>query len=518
MPFDDESATEPTPQHEAANAEVSGAGEPKPRHEANGQAPRRPIAMHAVDHEWPGDTPGAQRTAPQPRVEQPTESVPTQRTQAHAAQPTRPQPRAAATPANPAQTKEQPKARAQRAAAPAPTVEPSPSQNSAKRPKSPKAGHPFWVGLVGGLLGAAVVCAVLMGVTGAFGGSGADPVWPTTSNTGTIDINTSGEDVTTAEAVAAKCLPSVASITVTASSGDGVGSGVVLDTEGNILTNYHVVEGAQAIVVTLNNQSYEATLVGDDESSDLAVVKIDPGDTKLTPMEVGDSSALTVGEWVMSIGSPFGLEQSVTTGIVSSLYRSTILQGTSGNTIYTNLIQTDAAINPGNSGGALVNAKGQLVGINSTIMSTSGSSAGIGFAIPSNYAAHVADQIIAGKVVEHAYLGANVATVTAQNAARYHLAVSQGAYIVGVVDGGPAAEAGLQEGDVVTKLGDEAVTSADGLILAVRGHSVGDTVDLTYYRGSEEKTVTIKLGSDASNTAKEEERSSSLDTLPGAAQ
>ena len=156
-------------------------------------------------------------------------------------------------------------------------------------------------------------------------------------------------------------------------SSGSVGSGVVLDTEGHILTNNHVVDGYDQYVVTMDDgTTYEAEFVGNDASSDLAVIKLRDADaSKLTPIEIGDSSKLNVGEWVMAIGSPFGNEQSVSTGIVSALYRSTAMSSTSGNTIYANMIQTDAAINPGNSGGALVNDNGELVGINSLIESYS---------------------------------------------------------------------------------------------------------------------------------------------------
>ena len=153
----------------------------------------------------------------------------------------------------------------------------------------------------------------------------------------------------------------------------------MLDTEGHILTNNHVVDGYDQYVVTMDGgTTYEAEFVGNDASSDLAVIKLKDADaSKLTPIEIGDSSKLNVGEWVMAIGSPFGNEQSVSTGIVSALYRSTAMSSTSGNTIYANMIQTDAAINPGNSGGALVNDNGELVGINSLIESYSGSSSGV---------------------------------------------------------------------------------------------------------------------------------------------
>ena len=323
-----------------------------------------------------------------------------------------------------------------------------------------------------------------------------------------ITIDPSSEDTSLATAVAAKCLPSVVSINVETNDAEGVGSGVVLDTDGNILTNYHVIEGAQTISVSVGGESYDATVVGSDESSDLAVIKINPNGAMLTPIEVGDSSSLQVGDWVMSLGSPFGLEQSVSTGIVSSLYRSTMMQSTSGNTIYTNLIQTDATINPGNSGGALVDDEGKLVGINSLIESYSGSSSGVGFAIPGNYAVEVAQKIINGETVTHAYLGGSFQTVTPQNARENNLSVNQGAYVAEVTSGSPAEQAGIRKGDIITSLDGEEITSSDGLVLAVRSHNVGDKVTVTLMRGSKQMSVDVTLGSDESMQNSEQDESS----------
>ncbi len=371
----------------------------------------------------------------------------------------------------------------------------------------------FVTALAGCVVGAILVIALVM--SGAFQISDNGAEASSSSSNQTIKINASDEDTTLAEAVSAKCLPSVVSITTysaqtgsvmgqqgsssdsSSDSASGVGSGVVLDTDGNILTNYHVIEDASSMSVSMNGENYEAEVVGSDSSSDLAVIKLKDCDkSKLTPIEVGDSSSIAVGEWVMAIGSPFGNEQSVSTGIVSSLYRSTALTSTSGTSIYANMIQTDAAINPGNSGGALVNSEGKLIGINSIIESYSGSSSGVGFAIPANYAVKIAKQIIAGKTPVHAYLGVTLGTVTAANAQSYNLSVTSGAYVAAVTDDSPAAEAGLEKGDVVTKLGDEEITSADSLIIGLRSYDVGDKVTLTFYRGKDEKQVEVTLGSD----------------------
>lgn len=353
---------------------------------------------------------------------------------------------------------------------------------------------PVFLASLGGLVvGAVLVIALVM--SGAFKITDSDV--QATGSTSTQNIEIDAEDTTLAEVVAAKAQPSVVSISTTTSEGSGVGSGVVLDTDGNVLTNCHVIEGATELVVSMGGESYEAELVGEDSSSDLAVIRLkDVDSSKLTPIEIGDSDDLSVGEWVMAIGSPFGNEQSVSTGIVSALYRSTALPSTSGTSIYANMIQTDAAINPGNSGGALVNDNGELIGINSIIESYSGSSSGVGFAIPVNYAINIASQIIDGKTPVHPYLGVSLTSVNALSARANKLGATEGALVVAVSDGGPAADAGIQENDIITKIDGEQVTSADGLIIALREHEVGDKVTLTVVRDSKEREVEVTLGSD----------------------
>lgn len=353
---------------------------------------------------------------------------------------------------------------------------------------------PVFLASFGGLVvGAVLVIALVM--SGAFKITDSDVQATGSASAQNIEID--AEDTTLAEVVAAKAQPSVVSISTTTSEGSGVGSGVVLDTDGNVLTNCHVIEGATELVVSMGGESYEAELVGEDSSSDLAVIRLkDVDSSKLTPIEIGDSDDLSVGEWVMAIGSPFGNEQSVSTGIVSALYRSTALPSTSGTSIYANMIQTDAAINPGNSGGALVNDNGELIGINSIIESYSGSSSGVGFAIPVNYAINIASQIIDGKTPVHPYLGVSLTSVNALSARANNLGATEGALVVAVSDGGPAADAGIQENDIITKIDGEQVTSADGLIIALREHEVGDKVTLTVVRDSKEREVEVTLGSD----------------------
>ena len=384
---------------------------------------------------------------------------------------------------------------------PEPEVGPEPKGGSKHARRSDRRGFKaVLLGLLGGVVGAAALVGILVAT---------DVITPSVQVSGgqqQITIDPSDEDVTTANAVAAKALPSVVTVYCTFPEGEGMGSGVIYDTDGNILTNNHVIEDAESISVSLNGESYDAELVGTDASSDLAVLHVDFGDTEVTPMEIGSSSDLQVGDWVMSVGSPFGLESSVSQGIVSALSRSTLLENATGNTLYTNLIQTDATINPGNSGGALVNAEGKLVGICTLYSSDTESFAGIGYAIPSDYAVEVADKIIAGETVTHAYIGLSMQTVNPQNATRHGLSVDSGAYVVEVTEGGPAATAGIQVGDVITSIGGERISSADAAILAVRSHSIGETVQVTVMRGSEELTFDVTLGSDEALQQQQEEQ------------
>ena len=394
-------------------------------------------------------------------------------------------------------------------------------QQPAQKQKKPKKPVTFGKAVAGGALGAVVVLTVYTGL-GIYGYhvTGMDKAETETSSTTTgqknvIDKSAAEEDSSLASQVAAKAVPSVASITVSrsgesansivsSSDSGSIGSGVLLDKDGNILTNYHVAEYADGndgytITAKLGDKSYEAKIIGKDASSDLAVIKIDAGDDELTPIEVGSSDKLSVGDWVMSIGSPFGNEQSVSTGIVSAKSRDITMSGNDGSTsFYCDMIQTDAAINPGNSGGALVNEKGELVGINSIIESSSSSSAGVGFAIPSDYAIDVANTIISGKEVEHPRIGATVGTVTPQMSKRLGLGNgAYGAYVNGVTQDSPADKAGIKKGDVITKIDGEQVDAATSLITSIRNHKVGDKVMLTILRDGKEQEVEVELASDA---------------------
>jgi putative serine protease PepD len=271
----------------------------------------------------------------------------------------------------------------------------------------------------------------------------------------------------------------------TSSSGFGStqaeGSGWVYDSKGDVVTNEHVVDGADTIKVTFwNGKTYDAHLVGSDQTSDLAVIKVDAPAAMIHPLKVGDSSALRVGDGVVAIGSPFGLQETVTSGIVSALHRSISSPGQQPFTI-SDSIQTDAAINHGNSGGPLLNTAGAVVGVNSQIRSDSGDNAGIGFSIPSNTVRSVVTQLISTGKAEHAFLGVTIDSTASD------------ALIAGVRGGTPAAKAGLKKGDVVTSLGGHQISSPDELASIINSFKPGDSVKITYERGGESHTAQVKL-------------------------
>jgi putative serine protease PepD len=306
--------------------------------------------------------------------------------------------------------------------------------------------------------------------------------------------------------VAAKVLPSTVSVLASSGQSGGEGSGVILTDDGLILTNNHVVEGASTLEVRFNDgTTASATVVGSTVTDDLAVIKAD-GVSGLTPAVLGSSADLVVGQPVVAIGSPLGLSATVTSGIVSALNRpvrtssSEQTSGPSQDTVI-NAVQTDAAINPGNSGGALVDMNGAVIGINSAIASLSSSSdgsqsgsIGVGFAIPIDQAKRIAQEIIDTGKATHAVLGATVSDATDSSSQ-----IPTGAKIAQITAGSGAEGAGLESGDVITKLGGQSVESADALIAAVRSATPNGDIEVTYVRDGQSTTVTVTLGSAAAN-------------------
>lgn len=343
---------------------------------------------------------------------------------------------------------------------------------------------------------------------------GSQPIRPIAESTATtvadrpITINTGNNMAEVSEAVASKVVPSVANITIRQEGFDpftgqtfvreaGNGSGVIIRDDGYIITNNHVIEGADQIVVTVGVTDLPATVVGADPSSDLAVLKIEG--SGYPAAEIGTSKGLRVGQYVMAVGSPFGLEKTVTVGIISALNRSSLVDDgqTADLTTYTNLIQTDAAINPGNSGGALVDATGKLVGINTLIQSTSGSSAGVGFAIPVDFAIDIADQLIETGRASHPYIGVSTETVDENIAAQFGLPVKSGALVRFVQPASPAEVAGVERGDIIVRVGERVITGVEDVFAAVREQKVGDVVTVEVVRDDTRRTFDVTLGSDA---------------------
>lgn len=542
---------------------------------AEAQVPAQPVApaqpqapvespAPAADHGW--TAPAAQQpTKQQPTAQQPTAQQPTAQ-QPTAQQPTVPQPGVPAAhqpqqnqaqqtqPVAPQQPYGQPAAAqpnygngsfgqptaygqapyAQQHAGQQPPYLAAPGTATAeKAPRKRNTGLIIATLAIGALIGG--VAGAGAGI-GLYAATGSNATIKTVSGPQNITVN-DANNATTVTAVAAKASPSVVTISVTASSEGGTGSGVVLSSDGYILTNTHVVtlDGAASnvsISVTDNDgKIYTAKIVGTDPTTDLAVIKLD-GASGMTPITWGDSSKLNVGDTTVAIGAPLGLSGTVTDGIVSALNRSISIassaapksgdgnggggsqnpfnfdfpnqgggssqQGQSQGTISLPVIQTDASINPGNSGGALLDSKGQLIGINVAIASAGGSSSsgsqsgsiGVGFSIPSNVAKRISDELIKNGSATHGLLGANVG-----DAGNDSKATTVGASIKSVVSGGAAAGAGLQAGDVVVNFNGLPITDATDLTAQVRALAAGSKADVTYIRDGQTKTTTVTLGS-----------------------
>jgi len=368
-----------------------------------------------------------------------------------------------------------------------------------------------------------ILVAVLGPILGAFvGASAVGGVLPLLSGSNTVTVNNPGS-VNWVTGAAAKALPSVVTISVSGKSSAGTGSGVVLSADGYILTNAHVVtlDGATSDVVievkTSANQIFKAKVIGTDPTNDLAVIKA--AGTGFSPIEFADSSKINVGDFAVAIGAPLGYDATVTAGVVSAMHRTiqvassavpkdggSSLQlwnnGTNAPPVNLDVIQTDAAINPGNSGGALINDKGQLIGINvaiatATATSSQSGSIGVGFAIPSNVGKRVSTQIIKTGKVSHGLLGAFVADMTNSDAAA---SFSVGAKVEKLTPNGPAEKAGIRVGDVITECDGESINGAAKLTAAIRSKSANSKVTLKLTRNGKEITLEATLGdADANN-------------------
>lgn len=409
------------------------------------------------------------------------------------------------------------------------TAEQSAPTVTKKRPKT------------GLIIASLAVVAVLGGVAGAGAGvgiysaSGSHLAFKTVAGPQNITVNNT-QNATTVTAVAAKAMPSVVTISVSSSDESGTGSGIVLSSDGYVLTNTHVVtldgeSSSVKITVTDNNgKIYQATVVGTDPITDLAVIKL-TGASGMIPMTWGDSSKINVGDTTVAIGAPLGLSGTVTDGIVSALNRSISIassavpkstdsdngnsnsnpfnfdfpgqgnqsqESTTRGTIELPVIQTDAAINPGNSGGALLDSTGELIGVNVAIASTSSSSSsdsqsgsiGVGFAIPSNLAKRIAEEIITNGSATHGLLGASISDAANQNNAS-----TVGALVQSVTSGGAAATGGIQAGDVIVNFNNVPITDSTDLMAQVRSMAPGTQAAVTYIRNGQIETTNVTLGS-----------------------
>ena len=375
-----------------------------------------------------------------------------------------------------------------------------------QQPPKPKSGR-------GGLIAAVLVAALVAG--GAGGGIGytlaKDNDDSTTSTTVSAAQQTGGDlkrDAGTVAGVAAKALPSTVTIEAESSSGEGgTGTGFVFDTQGHIVTNNHVVadavDGGKVTATFPDGKKYDAEVVGHAQGYDVAVIKLKNAPSDLQPLTLGDSDKVAVGDSTIAIGAPFGLSNTVTTGIISAKNRPVASSdgNASSKASYMSALQTDASINPGNSGGPLLDAAGNVIGINSAIQSSSSGglstgqsgSIGLGFAIPINQAKYVAQQLIkTGKPV-YAKIGASVALTEGTGGAQISQKTAD--TTDPVESGGPAAAAGLKPGDVITKLDDHVIDSGPTLIGEIWTHKPGDKVQITYERDGKSKTVELTLGS-----------------------
>lgn len=352
--------------------------------------------------------------------------------------------------------------------------------------------------LLGGLLVCGVAVAAAFVLTARVQGTAAPAPaytpWPTAVPPTPLPVSSGVNELESQiNAVYERVGPSVVNITNRSLSYDffmrpiaseGTGSGFFYDDAGHIVTNYHVIEGAQELTVTTaSGKTLPAGVVGADPASDLAVIRVDVAPGEMAPVPFGDSAALRVGQFVVAIGNPFGLERTLTTGVVSSLGR--VIESTDANFIG-EVVQTDASINPGNSGGPLLNLNGELIGVNTAILSPSGASAGIGFAIPAHTVKRVVDALITTGRYEHPSLGIHTFTITAERAALLAragvtLPVDQGLLLVELDRGGPAEQAGLLGGQQLLRIGNVVLPVGGDVLIAIDGQAVRNEQELTVY-------------------------------------
>ena len=489
----------------------------------------------SADQQGPADTTAGTDAAAQAGATQPTEPLPPAPEATPLAMPVGAAPSAGATTsptwAPPAAGTHHPHS----PYAQAPYTAPSASGQYAFAPATPAAPRvKVGAGKVAGIIVAAALVGGAAGLGGAYAGVAmfAPETVTTASGPANVTVNDTSS-VTQTTGIATKVLPSVVTIEATSSNGGGTGSGVVLTSDGYVVTNTHVVtldgatSDAKVRVTTADGRVYDAEVVGTDPTYDLAVIKL-VGAEDLTPIEFADSSALNVGDQTVAVGAPLGLSNTVTTGIVSALNRSIQIsssappkadesapnsegQGTEGpfyfdfgqggrqsagptQSISIAVIQTDAAINPGNSGGALVDSDGRLIGINVAIASAGGSSGqagsiGVGFSIPSNVVDRVTQEIIETGSATHGLLGASV-----QDAAMIQDSTITGAYVAEVTGGGAAQRGGLQAGDIVTGFNGVPISDATDLTAQVRAAAAGSDATVTFVRDGQTRTVDVTLG------------------------
>ena len=480
---DQQFAQEPLGAPQEAPAQNDDAQQPQP--EAQDTRPTQPLAPVAPTSEQ------AQASEPtQPLQPQPTQPLyrPAPEYGAYGPTPTQPEPQ------QPQPTQQQ-------------------NQNTGNGGNASRGGSSAASHIVTAVVAALVAAALCLGV-GYFALTYGWVSTPTTTSLTNVQSNKSGTGSATAKTgeaadwktVASEVSGSVVSIQAALSNGTAKGSGAIVSAKGYIVTNNHVISGAQQIQVTLSNgQMYTAQVVGTDTTTDLAVIKLDNPPSDLKAVEFADSDKLAVGEDVMAIGNPLGYDDTATTGIVSALNRPVTVTDDSGSDIVTNAVQIDAAINPGNSGGPTFNAAGQVIGINSSIASTatssdSAGSIGIGFAIPSNLVKRVANEIIKDGKVKHVALGVTITTgtVEADGVTRAGAKVTAGTSGSAVVSGSPADKAGLKVGDVIVAYDGNAVSSTYSLLGYVRASALNDKVTLTIVRGGKTMDVEVTLDKEES--------------------